>query len=208
MNFFIKRGWALLLAALCLSGCGEFGVDGNTGSNCTSAETCRQVTIGGVTWMAENLNIKTGNSWCYGDSASYCRKYGRLYDWETAMTACPAGWHLPSSAEWDALVEYAGDGCKLKSTSGWGSCAANGTDDYGFSALSGGYRFWGGSFSDGGAGGWGYWWTASEIDGWKICAGDDCAYVRAMESSYLRSSVVFEYQHDKKNGLSVRCVAD
>jgi len=40
--------------------------------------------------MAENLNYDTTGSKC-----NDCATYGRLYDWETAMKACPSGWHIP-----------------------------------------------------------------------------------------------------------------
>jgi uncharacterized protein (TIGR02145 family) len=110
----------------------------------------------GEIWMAENLNYKADSSWCYQNADSNCVKYGRLYDWNTAMTACPAGWHLPTAEEWDSLGLAAGykpqdytdadtrtiygAGKKLKATSGWDKNWYNGTDDYGFSALPGGYR--------------------------------------------------------------------
>jgi uncharacterized protein (TIGR02145 family) len=105
------------------------------------------------TWMAENLNYEAEGSKCYNDSISYCNKYGRLYDWNTAMKACPKGWHLPSKEEWDKLYRYA-DGDKgtespyksetagkyLKSKEGWNNDegkSCNGEDTYGFSALPG-----------------------------------------------------------------------
>ncbi|MDR0331282.1 MAG: hypothetical protein LBH93_06190, partial [Chitinispirillales bacterium] len=50
--------------------------------------TVPKVTINGLTWMKKNLNIETPDSWCYNDSASYCAKYGRLYTWEAAKSAC------------------------------------------------------------------------------------------------------------------------
>jgi hypothetical protein len=58
-------------------------------------------TIGNQTWMAENLNFAIEG--CYGESLSNCEKYGRMYDWEKAKIACPAGWHLPSKDEFESL---------------------------------------------------------------------------------------------------------
>jgi len=68
----------------------------------------KTVKIGEQTWMAENLNTETGKSVCYENKDDNCKKYGRLYDWETAMKACPSGWHLPSKAEWQELVDFEG----------------------------------------------------------------------------------------------------
>jgi hypothetical protein len=67
------------------------------------------VLIGGQRWMAENLNYKTSSgSWCYGNEESFCDKYGRLYDWNTARTACPPGWHLSDTADWNRLIAAVG----------------------------------------------------------------------------------------------------
>jgi uncharacterized protein (TIGR02145 family) len=141
---------------------------------------CRTVTIGDQTWMAENLNYEpsSGNSWCYDDKISNCNKYGKLYDWATAMGIntsynkqelgssdvkrrgiCPEGWHLPSNKEWNDLKDYVGNsaGYKLRATCGWYN---NGVDTYGFSALPGGTRNSDGKFYN--AGDEGYWWTATE----------------------------------------------
>ena len=158
------------------------------------------VSIGGKTWMAENLNYSTSSgSWCYGGSADNCAKYGRLYDWETAKTVCPSGWHLPDTAEWRRLVETAGGsstaGKKLKSTSGW-SNNGNGTDDFGFSALPGGGRGTVGSFNY--AGYYGYWWTATESSSGN-------AYFRNVYYDY---DYVYEDYNDVGYGFSVRCRED
>jgi len=119
----------------------------------------RIVKIGGQMWTAENMNYRTGTSWCYGDNNSNCEKYGRLYDWNTAMTVCPKGWRLPSREEWGNLAAAAGGVSKaLKSTSGWVG-NSNGTDDFGFSALPGGCRNNPGSFANYNDAGW---WTATE----------------------------------------------
>jgi len=125
--------------------------------------TYKKVTIGTQTWMAENLNYAADNSVCYNNSADNCAEYGRLYDWSTALTVCPSGWHLPSNNEWDLLEDNVGGrstaGTKLKSSTGWKD-DGNGTNEYLFSALPGGYGNSDGSFY--GAGNYGFWWSATE----------------------------------------------
>jgi len=179
----------------------------------------RTVKIGGKRWMAENLNLDTANgtgSWCYGNDNANCAKYGRLYNWNTAMAVCPSGWHLSSRDDWDQLAESVGGtkasyieilhdwlnaGKKLKSTSGWSgwSGAGNGTDDYGFSALPGGYYNGNGFYHVGEDG---YWWTATDRGEYA----DDNAYGRGM--SYGYDGVGENFYNDKGNGYSVRCVSD
>ena len=158
----------------------------------------RTVRIGNLTWMAKNLNYATpSGSFCYDDDLSNCAKYGRLYDWKTAMKACPAGWRLPGNAEWNDLVKAAGGnvaGKKLKAR----SPAWNGTDDFGFSALPGGGRFTGGNFDD--AGSIGHWWSATEDED-----GSDDALGQLMHSS---DGSVIEFGNGKGDGYSVLCVQD
>jgi uncharacterized protein (TIGR02145 family) len=179
-------------------------------------KTYKKVTIGKQTWMAENLNYEAGGSKCYNNSADSCAKYGRLYDWNTAMNGasssslspsgvqgvCPAGWHIPSDDEWTALMSAVGGastaGTKLKSTSGWNDYqeeSGNGTDQYGFSALPVGT---GNSTGFGLAGNTCYWWSATDCD-----AG--CAWSRSMD--YNR-----DYVNRGSSGnnylMSVRCLQD
>ncbi|MDR3013474.1 MAG: hypothetical protein LBU70_09760 [Chitinispirillales bacterium] len=156
-------------------------------------QTYRTVRIGSLIWMAQNLNHVTNDSWCYDDNASNCEKYGRLYTWDAAMTACPAGWRLPTREDWNNLVGAAGGGVagtKLKSRSpDW-----NGTDDFSFSVLPGGMRGRTGAFTN--IGEFGYIWSATESD-------SESAFYRYMVTD---SDNVIELQGRKTSLLSVRCV--
>jgi len=131
-------------------------------------QSYKWVTIGTQTWMAQNLNYRktTGSTdtvgVCYNYADSNCTTYGRLYTWAEAMGLdtsynskywqgsdsaqhqgiCPSGWHVPSDAEWNALVQYvdsATSGRNLKANSSLWS-ANTGTDVYGFSVLPAGLR--------------------------------------------------------------------
>jgi len=197
MSFIARQGLALLLTAVVvavgLSGC----EDGNKGSFTYGGQTYKTVDIGGRTWMKENLNVTTAESWCYENSSDSCAKYGKLYTWKAAKSACPAGWHLPSRDEWKDLVSAAGGeraGKALKSTSSWKD-SDNGTDSYGFSALSGGNRLPDSYFYN--VGNLGLWWTATE--------GGSGAYTRYIRYSY---DYMEEKDYDKSYGFSVRCIAD
>lgn len=62
----------------------------------------------GKTWMTENLNYSSPDSWCFRESTENCTKFGRLYSWEAAKIACPDGWHLPTDEEWWNLTSFYG----------------------------------------------------------------------------------------------------
>lgn len=65
-------------------------------------QTYRTAQIGDKTWIVENLNYKSG--FCYDDNSYNCERFGRLYTWKTAQTACPEGWRLPTDDEWGELI--------------------------------------------------------------------------------------------------------
>jgi uncharacterized protein (TIGR02145 family) len=152
------------------------------------------IEIGHQIWLSENLNYDAEGSKCYENNASNCDKYGRLYDWNMALKACPNGWHLPSDEEWQELVDFAGGekraGERLKAKD------AKGTGEFGFSALPGGYGNSIGSFDD--VGSYGYWWSATEGNASN-------AWYRYMD--YL-SADVFRNLNDKSYLYSVRCAQD
>lgn len=157
----------------------------------------KTVKIADQEWMAQNLNYKTGNSWCYDNDNAKCQKYGRLYDWKTAMEACPAGWHLPSESEFEQLQSVVGGesiaGKKLKSKNGWDG-GGNGTDALGFAALPAGYRYDNGGFYSEGLNA--YFWSSTE---------NDSDYARRL---ILHSDYEYSYlgNYDKSSGFSVRCL--
>jgi len=155
----------------------------------------KTVKIGNQTWMAENLNIKIGNSKCYENKEDNCKKYGRLYDWKTAMKSCPSGWHLPVDKEWNELYRYVNDtdnGTKyLRAKSGWEGQYGSGEDKFGFSALPGGFGISDGDFGD--VGKYGGWWSANEFsvyctdDRGMSCRGDMEDFWDSQGMSYLHS---------------------
>lgn len=167
-------------------------------------QTYKTVTIGRQTWMAENLNFETEYSSCYNDSTKYCEKYGRLYSWYDAVdSACPTGWHLPKTTEFETLFTAVGDssiaGMKLKSTSGW-SNDKDGTDDFSFSMLPAGSRDSGGGYHYKGSEAR-FWGTAMSAT-WKSNSLAPCMAL------YLGHDDVQLNLADKGNGFSVRCVKD
>ena len=180
----------------------------------------KTVTISWKTWMAENLNYDTLGSYCFGDDSSKCAKYGRLYTWEAAKNACPAGSHLPRFEEWmrffddvglldDEIILTHSDweiaigmngslvGKTLKSKSGWYG-GGDGTDDYGFSVLPAGFRY-GNNGTYSAEGNFSFFWSDSLFENKKD------AY--AVNLSYYHDKADM-YKESKDMGLSVRCVLD
>ncbi len=144
-------------------------------------------------------------------------EYGALYNWPAIMAgsassaanpsgvqgACPAGWHVPSDAEWKQLTDYLGGpsvaGAKLKQsgTLHWNSPNYGATNETGFTALPGGSRLQNiGAFSFLGQSG--SWWSAKQSS--AGFAWDHRIY--SYNTSILRQSTNMEA------GKSVRCVRD
>jgi uncharacterized protein (TIGR02145 family) len=156
-----------------------------------------------VTSDAEWANMNT-DAYSFYDNATdsaYQKKWGALYNWYAVITEklAPAGWHIPTDAEWTTLSNYLGGdavaGKKLKATSGWYS-GGNGTDDYNFSALPCGFRNYDGSYSY--QGHYGYWWSATA---------DDASRAWGRGLGHDRENLDRGSSH-KQDGFSVRLLRD
>ncbi|SHM88984.1 fibrobacter succinogenes major paralogous domain-containing protein [Fibrobacter sp. UWB7] len=170
----------------------------NTMTDPRDGKTYRTVKIGDQVWMAENLNYETEKSYCYNDSTEYCAMYGRFYEWNAAMRACPEGWHLPLLEEFKTLVDALGDsamaGSKLKSTSGWLN-DLNGTDDYGFTVLPIGGKSASGKYIN-------KEWLA---DFWSSTeSAVEFAYVMHLGAYF--NTAPLDMDEGKYNAFSVRCL--
>lgn len=141
--------------------------------------------------------------------------YGVLYNWVAAMGEasssssdtrvkgiCPDGWHLPNDAEWTQLTDCLGGesvaGGKLRETgtTHWGSPNNSATNESGFTALPGGYRYNYGTFHS--IGSRGHWWSATEYN-------STLAWYRLI---YYNKSDLDKNYLSKGVGFSVRCVRD
>ncbi|CAA6829178.1 MAG: Unknown protein [uncultured Aureispira sp.] len=184
----------LSLFLFLLAGCGKekdgkyynldngLSLDGTSLLDFRDDQVYEVIEIGDQAWMAEELRYVTPNS--------KARKNIQLYSWEELMQEslssntvpshvqgiCPKGWHVPSNAEWDLLVDYliilvtesidSHDISRvhetvakgLKSETGWPPyhnyfewVDANGTNTFGFNAFpssSSHIGFWSSTESD------------------------------------------------------------
>ena len=187
----------------------------------------KSILIGSQTWMAENLKTTKYNngtsiplvtdttSWSNLSTPAYCwyknhevnkDAFGALYNWYAVNTGklCPVAWHVPSDSEWTILTNYLGGesvaGGKLKEsdTSYWYDPNTGATNETGFSARAGGYRFSSPSAFFTQLGYLGCWWSTTEID-------KNWAYNLLM---YFNSKKVQRLFITEGTGMSVRCVKD
>jgi uncharacterized protein (TIGR02145 family) len=197
----------------------------------------RTIKIGAQVWMAENLKVThyrngdpisyvpdagtwfglTGGAYCeYNDDLNNSTIYGKLYNWQAVADArdiAPAGWHIPTDAEWKVLEIYLGmsqtdadginwrgtdEGGKLKESGGqhWEDPNLGATNESGFAALPGGFRLNAGNFAD--LHHSGIFWTDTEYD---IAT----AWFRYVSTDY---SQINRSANMKGYGYSVRCVKD
>ncbi len=179
----------------------DYGDSPNSFTDSRDGQIYRTVQIGTQTWMAENLNYNCSGSYCYNNDPANGEIYGRLYTWDAAKTAAPAGWHLPTDAEWQTLVGYLGGssvaGGKMKETGTEHWYSPNiATNESGFTALPGGSRRGSEAFYN--LGRYADFWSATE---------NSSSYAWYRYLCYHRSDV-YRYYYYKSRGFSVRCVKD
>lgn len=184
----------------------------------------KTVKIGDQIWMAENLNYEDSpvvdgkNSWCYNNNPENCERYGRLYTWSLAMDSskagdcgygvtctikephqgiCPEGWHVPTNDEYKMLYEYVGGEDVapqvLKSTDGWDFY--NGSNEFGFSLIPGGYRNINGEFIR----------MGEHANLWSATENSATYAIDQFFDSYER---IRHDRYTKTDGHNVRCLSD
>jgi len=224
----LKTAGTAVFAMMFCIGCYDLGIEPSvkapiitTFVDIRDGKTYKKEQIGDQIWMAENLNFAADGSVCYDSSDRNCEIYGRLYDWNTAMGGesgsnsvpsgvegvCPVGWHLPSNAEWKALIYYVGinAGTKLKSNRFRGQSELqrpDGTDIYNFSALPSGVGMHYDNKTDFyNMGAVGSWWSATELE-----SDADMAWVLSLIHDDTGARRFWQDKHIMM--LSVRCVHD
>ncbi|MGD0756058.1 MAG: FISUMP domain-containing protein [Bacteroidales bacterium] len=157
------------------------------------------VTIGGVTWMAENLKyIAKSGAFYFDNDSNNIPGYGVLYEWKTALNSCPKGWHLPSGYEFQTLINH----FEQKET--WGKIAS---DPSSFGIQLGGMQDYEGTFSEMDESG--YYWTSTEYD--KTNA-EYFSYLLIDDKPVIDISreedMADIHGTEKSNKYSVRCLKD
>ncbi|HKM92658.1 MAG TPA: FISUMP domain-containing protein [Prolixibacteraceae bacterium] len=160
-------------------------------------------------------------------------KYGVLYNWQAAINgvasssanpsgvqgACPAGWHLPSNAEWGELIDFliesgysynfepgennVGKAMAAKTT--WKNSPSVGTPGHdvqnnnrsGFNAVASGRRVTPSGVFDNMSSGC-FWWSSTESETLAVW----------YRSLYFTNTNIDSHYASKEYGMSVRCIRD
>lgn len=219
-------------------GCGGglntvFDIDGNS---------YNVIPIGHQCWMKENLKVSKyrngdsipnhrddstlldnaqGSYASYENFSAYGAVYGNLYNWYAVADPrglCPVGWHIPTDADWTALVKnldpnaYTADDSAVQSDIAGGFMKSTGTyqvgtglwfdpntgatNSSGFTALPGGYRASGNNFYSLNISG--FWWTSTPDS-------FDYSWARSLFNDETR---VYRGTASRKAAFSVRCLKD
>ena len=187
------------------------------------------VQIGAQCWFRENLNVGTMingseeqgvscvsiDKYCYNNNEANCASDGALYQLDQAMCGpvvsggqgiCPAGWHIPTDAEFHVLENaYATGSCDPDRNDLWGCDPAashlsygtlNGDNSSGFTAVTAGMRSWDGLFY---SPWYAIFWTST------VTHRIDSARIYEL---YEERSDIYLSSYDLYFGLSLRCLKD
>jgi uncharacterized protein (TIGR02145 family) len=232
LNLSIVAAWLLFTAGVCNKDDSPVAPPDNGTVTDIDGNVYKTVKIGTQVWMSENLKTtkyRNGQSvnlvvaekdWTdlivskqpartYSEfKSANVALFGMLYNWQAVNDSrglAPAGWHIPSDAEWTQLIDFLGGkntttGNKMKSTTSWNP-PSNGNNSSGFSALAGGAISFDGKFSPSqNIGNFTTWWSATSTND----PVNPSAYVRRILSDGLITATASWHNY----GFSVRCVKD
>jgi uncharacterized protein (TIGR02145 family) len=155
----------------------------------------------GKEWTTANLNVTTPSSYCYDDAEPNCRRYGRLYTWESAQRGCQSlgsGWRLPTDDEWRQMAkQYGGVGHDSPDAGKVAYAALLTSGASGFNAVLGGNRSIDEKYERLEA--HGFYWTVSEND---PKTAPFYNFGRGSQALYRQA------QGQKQMAISVRCVRE
>ena len=163
---------------------------------------------------AWSMQTTITGAWCnYNNDAANDALYGKLYNWYAVndiRRLCPAGWHVPSDAEWTTLIDSLGGasaaGGAMKSTAtqptpgGWDTPNTGATNSSGFTGLPGGFRWCGLNGFDK-LGDYGIWWSSSVYANLS----SNLSWYRGL---FYGNANTDRHYNGRCTGYSVRCVRD
>lgn len=142
-------------------------------------------------WLNSNMNYASDSSWCYNDVDQNCDLLGRAYTWESAKQACPDGWRLPTSKDWNLLAKLnATDGVENKEKMNY--------------VMTGHYSEENGEMSWNSSNKAAYFWDLEEVD-----ADHAATFIFYLDgTSYLNDSVEKAGGSKKSDKQFVRCIRE
>ena len=167
------------------------------------------IAISDQVWMCKNYDIAYPGSKVYNNLETNRAPYGGLYTYDQVMAPgfVPAGWHVPTVAEWQTLITavggdaVAGGVLKEAGTLRWNAPNTDAVDTYDFTAVGGGYSS-PSAFSmlkD-----QGMFWTA---DPYNTSPVPPNMFARSIRMNHDSGAVVIEYV-PRSYFLSVRLIKD